>query len=580
MSTSNDREELPKQTRSAKNAPRRIAIENVALLQEDQGRQHRRHRSGPKESRQLSTPEVLSYDEGAAAAAAAAAAAWYGATAYRPAYPNTTRTPPPGYAPVPPNYAGQPSAAQQRAVLMSNSPMAAAPYYGPPYSGYPTQQMAPPYAPKLSPTSPYAQQQPYVPWPGVQPYYAPYPPPTPAGVSSKNPTQPQGNAGNGTAAKHPLKRSPPTESDIVNTPPSVWSDGNDKAEYTALLQGTENGYGATAERRPSAPASANRTSSLPPSKAGSPARPKDAAPPALPMLDISSEQLVPLSMSPRNNNMPPPALRRSSSSEGLHKSRAARPKQRQSRHQRSQSEVMMRRQVRLPSRGGPPPSAERKREGGRHHHHRAQSWSNGLVEDPLIPGTNRARADSTGSGGRRPSKGHHRRVSSMSGSVVSSSMVTDISVLSVVTDIKRSSFFAGVNEAGFLEMDYPFSRVHLVMDKTLPSGELFQVPVDDEVYDEYQEMNMVEHGCGCSCHMCHGCTGKSDLLPPNYYVMAVDDDLYRRLFDEASASLLMPCGLFFCGHHEDVSRPSVRIPLAIMVTLICSMGVVAYVLKA
>ena len=161
--------------------------------------------------------------------------------------------------------------------------------------------------------------------------------------------------------------------------------------------------------------------------------------------------------------------------------------------------------------------------------------------------------------------------------------------MSVVTDIRKSTFFAGYNEAGFIEMDYPFSRVHLVMDKDLPTGEILQVPVDDDVYEEYHAVTEAmlmddyvdaEHGCGCSCHMCHGCTGKRDLLPPQYYVMAVEDDLYRRLFDEACDSLQMPCGLFFCGHHEDVSRPSIGIAFAIIFTLICSMGITAYVLKA
>ena len=47
-----------------------------------------------------------------------------------------------------------------------------------------------------------------------------------------------------------------------------------------------------------------------------------------------------------------------------------------------------------------------------------------------------------------------------------------------------------------------------------------------------------------------------------YYVMAVDSDIYRRMFDEVSESMNMPCGLFYCGHHEDVDYPNIGIAVA------------------
>ncbi len=50
-------------------------------------------------------------------------------------------------------------------------------------------------------------------------------------------------------------------------------------------------------------------------------------------------------------------------------------------------------------------------------------------------------------------------------------------------------------------------------------------------------------------------------LPPAYYVMAVDADIYQRMFDEVSESMTMPCGLFYCGHHDDVDHPSIRIAM-------------------
>lgn len=53
--------------------------------------------------------------------------------------------------------------------------------------------------------------------------------------------------------------------------------------------------------------------------------------------------------------------------------------------------------------------------------------------------------------------------------------------------------------------------------------------------------------------------------------MTVNDDLYRRIFDEISASQSMPCGLFFFGHHEDVSQPSILIAGTIVFLVIVAM---------
>ena len=46
--------------------------------------------------------------------------------------------------------------------------------------------------------------------------------------------------------------------------------------------------------------------------------------------------------------------------------------------------------------------------------------------------------------------------------------------------------------------------------------------------------------------------------------MSVDSDLYRRMMDEVIQSKTMPCGLFFCGHHEDVRFPDIKIAVAIV----------------
>lgn len=65
--------------------------------------------------------------------------------------------------------------------------------------------------------------------------------------------------------------------------------------------------------------------------------------------------------------------------------------------------------------------------------------------------------------------------------------------------------------------------------------------------------------CQCHCTNCENCHGRRKQLPPTYYVMAVDSDIYRRMFDEVAESINMPCKLFYCGHHADVDYPSIGI---------------------
>ena len=43
--------------------------------------------------------------------------------------------------------------------------------------------------------------------------------------------------------------------------------------------------------------------------------------------------------------------------------------------------------------------------------------------------------------------------------------------------------------------------------------------------------------------------------------MAVDSTLYRRMLDEIIHSRSMPCGTYFCGHHEDVRHPDIKIAM-------------------
>jgi hypothetical protein len=49
---------------------------------------------------------------------------------------------------------------------------------------------------------------------------------------------------------------------------------------------------------------------------------------------------------------------------------------------------------------------------------------------------------------------------------------------------------------------------------------------------------------------------------------------------EISDAHAMPCGLFFCGHHEDVAHPSIAIAMMIVTILFLWMAYVAFVIEA
>ena len=193
-------------------------------------------------------------------------------------------------------------------------------------------------------------------------------------------------------------------------------------------------------------------------------------------------------------------------------------------------------------------------------------------------------------------------------------------MVSVVSDISKSAFFGGVTEGGQVQMHYPTERVRIIMQKSLPRGHVFCHPIDPNVYGAYHlaaeeiqtlQWEHVEDGededdnflqqhqhpphlqshsgsqtnplspykslqCRCKCNNCAGCIGKTQLLPAQHFVINVPDDIYCRLLDEVIASGDMPCGLYFCGHHEDVSTPSIGIALTTVVALFFIMGGLAF----
>ena len=98
---------------------------------------------------------------------------------------------------------------------------------------------------------------------------------------------------------------------------------------------------------------------------------------------------------------------------------------------------------------------------------------------------------------------------------------------------------------------------------------------------QQQQQQPKKKACTCHCPNCATCQHKMKSgLDPSYFLLTVPDNLYRSVVDEICAAREMPCGLFFCGHHEDVSRPSIGIAGAIVLLLFSAMAYAAYVLQA
>ncbi|KAG7347734.1 hypothetical protein IV203_016439 [Nitzschia inconspicua] len=232
-------------------------------------------------------------------------------------------------------------------------------------------------------------------------------------------------------------------------------------------------------------------------------------------------------------------------------------------------------------------------------HNRARTLSGG---NPFIP------------------KPTHRRTNS------TNSMLSqgDASQVSIRSNIVKSSLFAGVDPStGNVLMHFPYEAIRLVMipdpsqqskrekrsfrsqyqsissndeDESnefsnLKLGHLyFDGPVNAKSnYEDYVKIsddleqgftpqweslegnprtNSYYEPCGCQCANCNACIGKLELLPLQNYVLPVSDDIYRRMLGEVSSARNMPCGLFFCGHHEDVAHPSIWIAGTLVILLL------------
>ncbi|KAL3914127.1 MAG: hypothetical protein SGILL_006224 [Bacillariaceae sp.] len=247
---------------------------------------------------------------------------------------------------------------------------------------------------------------------------------------------------------------------------------------------------------------------------------------------------------------------------------------------------------------------------GANRHRRAGSFD--MVSRP--GGHSRSR---TLSGGNpfmsRPS---HRRTNSAS----SMYSTGDASQVSIRSNIAKSSLFGGVDpHTGEVQMHFPKEQIRVV---TIPNESTKKkalrrnkgygsIPSEEHPDDEYADLTLghlyadrpvqaakyyedyvqisddLENGatpqweslevnprhpsngglCGCQCANCNACIGKQELLPPDNYILPVSDDIYKRVMGEVSDAQSMPCGLFYCGHHEDVSHPNVWIA-GVMVILL------------
>jgi hypothetical protein len=160
-----------------------------------------------------------------------------------------------------------------------------------------------------------------------------------------------------------------------------------------------------------------------------------------------------------------------------------------------------------------------------------------------------------------------------------------------------------------VQLHFPFEFVHLVTSKR--PGMFYKVAVDNEVFERYHRSadndnnddsfnyddekndDDLDYQFGSpektphyspNTHHRHRGDGGGDggapigqPLPPNYFLLTVPETIYRSVLDEICAANRMPCGIFFCGHHEDVSRPSICIAVLLLTLLLAVMAYVSFV---
>jgi hypothetical protein len=181
----------------------------------------------------------------------------------------------------------------------------------------------------------------------------------------------------------------------------------------------------------------------------------------------------------------------------------------------------------------------------------------------------------------------HRRTTSNASSVGAGSLVSEASFMSITADIRKSAFYGGVDETtGKTTWKTPNQNIFVCTDNpALVVGHVYKVSVHNDAFEEYHRQaqdRMWEDDYGfeemegaCKCKR-----RKDPALPGNQFALAVDPTIYQRVLNEISQAQSMPCGLFFCGHHEDVAHPSISIALVMVIAVFVILGTLAYMLPA
>lgn len=179
---------------------------------------------------------------------------------------------------------------------------------------------------------------------------------------------------------------------------------------------------------------------------------------------------------------------------------------------------------------------------------RARSFSGGSMHQHPVEVVGFGYGSTSGEGPDSLPRRHKRASSELS---AASGVSIDQSVDHVTTDMSKSTTIKGVTQKGKIQYQLPKDQFRLLCDRDLESGCVYKrqlVDDEDEYFQEYHIVDDVE------ADLCNQKT-----LPPEYYVMAVDNDIYKRILDEVIESKSMPCDLFFCGHHADVRYPSIML---------------------
>jgi hypothetical protein len=128
-----------------------------------------------------------------------------------------------------------------------------------------------------------------------------------------------------------------------------------------------------------------------------------------------------------------------------------------------------------------------------------------------------------------------------------------------VTDKTKSVLYKGITNRGVVKLQLPKDNFRLLIDRDLESGCVYKRDLVENENVYFQEYHItIDTGVFEQQEQQHRPI-RPPLLPPMYYVMCVDSDIYQRMLDEVSQSRSSPCGLFYFGHHKDVSYPSIAI---------------------